>query len=275
MVCIRVDFLTIFVLVETTLLVFAPVQNVDLNFHKAWQKSKGATCGPAEWLQRNRRMWELLLPVTAVDEILTDTATEIDWDTHTERIQEIVQSAWLGKALFGFALPQIIRKKIHETLRVAVAALAALETIDEEKYLQARVDAKAKVKAIEDLSTLPERREIVVDYRGWPLKTWVKSIEEECELTFACHLRAWATQLSLLPSLPGETELCVEESQNLTVKSIAEILLHDAQASRDHLLKVLKTQNLTDGDKIEVQSQEWDLILHPEFYLNPFRVHVN
>eukprot|EP00971_Amphidinium_carterae_P007635 151029-Amphidinium_carterae.4 len=223
---------------------------------KAWNKSKGATCGPAEWLRMNRRLWELLLPVAAVEEVLKDNSAEMDWDSHSENIQKVVQSSWLGKSLFGFALPQILRKRIEETLQLAVAELASEEEVTEDSFMQARSDAKAKVKGIDDLSTLPERREVLIHYRGWPLKIWVKSVEEQVEMTFACHLRAWATRLTLLPALPGETELCVEDTETLVVQRIAEILLHDAQASRDHLLKVMQTQNLTDGDKMEVHSEE-------------------
>eukprot|EP00971_Amphidinium_carterae_P348704 6490637-Amphidinium_carterae.1 len=135
-----------------------------------------------------------MLPISDVDEMLSDTTEDIDWDSHADSIQRIVASSWLGKSLFSFALPQILQKKVFEALSVAVATLAKESNVTEAKYLSARLDAKTLIRQIDDLATLPERREIVIVYRGWSLNCWVKSVEEECELRFACHLRAWASR---------------------------------------------------------------------------------
>eukprot|EP00971_Amphidinium_carterae_P328687 6460686-Amphidinium_carterae.2 len=220
---------------------------------KAWNKSKGACCSPSDWLSRNRRFWELLLPIADVDEMLKDTSDEIDWDAHGSRIQRIVHSSWLGRSLFAFALPQILNKCVADAIAECVSTLAENSEISETTYLEARVDAKTKVRAIDDLATLPERREITLVYRGWHLKATVKSVEEQIELVFACHLRAWASRLSLLEVLPGEADLCATDGESMAVTSIADVLLHEARDSRRHLLKVLKTQEIHDGDKIEVQ----------------------
>eukprot|EP00971_Amphidinium_carterae_P005757 114091-Amphidinium_carterae.1 len=139
---------------------------------EAWNKSKSAACSPSDWLQRNRRLWELLLPISDVEELLADSSDDIDWNGHSDRIQRIVQSSWLGKGLFGFALPQLLQKKIRETLAQEVAALAKTESLTEEKYIEARLAAKKRVREIEDLALLPERREIVLTYRSWSLKCW-------------------------------------------------------------------------------------------------------
>ena len=65
-------------------------------------------------------------------------------------------------------------------------------------------------------------------------------------------VRGWASQLGLLPRLPGEEALCDDEK--IATKTIDDDLLRDAVQARRYLNSLVDGSSFQDGDSLQVIS---------------------
>eukprot|EP00971_Amphidinium_carterae_P113064 2239609-Amphidinium_carterae.1 len=132
---------------------------------EAWCKARSGSYGPRDWLLGHRRLWEIILPVWHVDSIL-NAEESIVWTEHAESIDIIVKSCYLGEALFGFCLPQVLGALIEIELNKVKLEIAKCAVLDEATYMSLKNRAKAQVRTIGNISSLPERRQVKVQYRN-------------------------------------------------------------------------------------------------------------
>eukprot|EP00971_Amphidinium_carterae_P343577 6483394-Amphidinium_carterae.2 len=219
--------------------------------NEAWCKARSGSYGPRDWLLGHRRLWEIILPVTHVNAIL-GAEDSIVWTDHAESIDIIVKSCYLGEALFGFCLPQVLGALIEIELEKVKREIAKCETLDEATYLTFKTTAKAQVRAIGNISSLPERRQVRVQYRNWPVQLWVKSVEEQIDIALHSYVRGVLCHLDYIPALPGEDLLCVAPQEpNFAMKTIAAELWTDAKSARKHFDLVLKATDAQNADLLE------------------------
>eukprot|EP00971_Amphidinium_carterae_P050987 1003856-Amphidinium_carterae.1 len=147
---------------------------------EAWTKSKSESCGPKAWLDANERFWKLVLPEKEVMELMGATPP-VDWTKYSEQIDAIVSNSFLGKSLFEFTIPAVVTKLIQTELVKCVDELAKTVAVKEEHVVACRNKEKEAIAKIANVSSLPERRQIIVMYRGWEIPVWVKSVEEQVE----------------------------------------------------------------------------------------------
>eukprot|EP00971_Amphidinium_carterae_P127685 2529690-Amphidinium_carterae.1 len=217
----------------------------------AWCKARSGSYGPKDWLLGHRRLWEIILPVSHVDAIL-GAEERIVWTEHAESIDIIVKSCYLGEALFGFCLPQVLGALIEIELNKVKLEIAKCAVLDEATYVAMKNKAKAQVRTIGNISSLPERRQVKVQYRNWEVPLWVKSVEEQIDLVLHSYVRGVLCHLELIPALPGEDLLCGAPTEpGFAMEEIAAELWTDAKSARQHFHLVLKATDAQNTDLLE------------------------
>eukprot|EP00971_Amphidinium_carterae_P156944 3111232-Amphidinium_carterae.4 len=139
---------------------------------------------------------------------------------------------------------------VVDCISTHVEKLKALEHLSETDVLTFRNTMKTEISEIPCVQDLLERREVSLTYRGWQVKYWSKSLEDQVAMALQSAVRGWLSQLELIPALPGENVLTDADSE-LKIKTVDPILVRDAKRSRDHLGVVLAAGNVKDGSLVK------------------------
>ena len=173
--------------------------------NQAYTVFRSSMKGPSEWLTSHKDLWMLVLPVAETTKLL-EAPAESSWKDHAAEIQEVVASGPLGCKLFGFALKLILGELVEEVITNKVNAMLKHDIISNDVFMTHFRQAKADVSNISGIGGLPERRSIMLRYRGWPLEVRVKCLADEVSFRFAVALRALAVEHGdLLPIMCEDT----------------------------------------------------------------------
>jgi hypothetical protein len=157
-----------------------------------------------EWLDRNSDLWPLVMPRSSVDKLCKE---KYEWTAVASEVESVCESGPLGLKLFGFALKQVMAELLADLIEQEVLALVNEKEITDSSVVNCKQKCWQKIEAMKNLSTLPDRREVFVTYRGQKVKAKVACIGEEVELRIAAAVRGEAIKGERLLALSVETEL--------------------------------------------------------------------
>eukprot|EP00971_Amphidinium_carterae_P350656 6491674-Amphidinium_carterae.2 len=221
---------------------------------KVWLRSKCASNRPQVWLEEHKREWQLLLPVDDTKKVM-DAGPDVVWSDYSKEVTRIVESSGLGKHLFSYIVAQISETLVRQCMERHLVTLKQKEHLSETDVLETRNAIKVEVAAIPCVGELTDRREITVTYRGWSVKMWTRSVEEQIAMTVFSAVRGWLSELELIPALPGEAVLTKPDGE-MKVLTADSILCRDAKASRKHLLAVLKASEVKEGALVKAAGRK-------------------
>ena len=166
---------------------------------EAYSTFRASMKGPAEWLESNLDLWPLVLP-EAETRMLMEASSDSSWLQLSDEIQKVVDSGPLGTRLFGFAYKLILGELVEEAICKHVRAMLKKTPIKEEAFVESMKQAKLAVADISGVEALPERRQIEVRYRGWPISLKIQCLADEVSFRHAAALRELAVESGdLLP----------------------------------------------------------------------------
>eukprot|EP00971_Amphidinium_carterae_P281242 5584031-Amphidinium_carterae.1 len=145
----------------------------------------------------------------------------------------------------------MVAKKIEKHIEV----LRSKSALTEADVVSCRNTIKGELADIPGITELAERREIALNYRGWSVKAWTKSLEEQVAMSVQSVLRGWMSQLELIPKLPGESVLATRDEQ-LGVETVEEVLYRDAKVAREHLDLVMRSGNVKEGALVKANCRK-------------------
>jgi hypothetical protein len=220
---------------------------------------------PAEWLSNNALLWPLVLPVDATNTILTMKPKQ-PWKTvHTE-LKQIIDSSMLGCRIFSFATRDLAEGSVVEECNRACKELMAKKSITEQEIMSLTTSTVERLQEVAGIDSLPSRRTVTVQYRGWAAQAPVKCLGEQVELSLRAAARGAAVRSGLLQALPGEASLCTADAEKARPEVTIEVYRHAASARR-FLASMLTNAECKDGEFIMVPYAS--TISHPMFYMSP------
>eukprot|EP00971_Amphidinium_carterae_P123746 2450856-Amphidinium_carterae.1 len=173
-------------------------------------------------------------------------AEDVTWPSLKSEVSAIVASSALGKHVFSFVMRGISEALVDDIMKKHIDALKSQSALTEDNIVTCRNTMKTELATVPGLSDLHDRREITLEYRGWKVKAWTKSVEEQVAMRLNTAVRGWLAQLELIPMLPGESVLCATDAA-LSIARVDGILFRDAKVAREHLLMVLRASSVKDG----------------------------
>eukprot|EP00971_Amphidinium_carterae_P335142 6470818-Amphidinium_carterae.3 len=212
---------------------------------EVWLRSKCPSNKPQSWLEGHRREWRLVLPEPSVDKILA-AGEDIVWPEQKDEVASIIRSSGLGKHIFSFVMKDICEAMVQSTIEKHVAEIKSRTELKEDDVVACRNAIKTEILGLPGIGELVERREVVLLYRGWKVKAWTRSLEEQVAMSVQSVVRGWLSQLSLIPRLPGESVLASADDQ-LRVTTVDAVLYRDAKVAREHLQMVMNSANVKEG----------------------------
>ena len=234
-------------------------------YSQAYVSIMGTGQTPNEWLTNHSHLWPLVLPVEATNTILSMKPKQ-PWKTvHTE-LKQLIDSSMLGCRIFSFATRDLAEGTVVEECTRACKELLAQKSITEQGIMSLTSITVEKLQGVAGIDSLPSRRTITVQYRGWAAQAPVKCLGEQVELCLRAAARGAAVKSGLLQALPGEASLCTADAETAMPEVTAEVYRHAASA-RKFLASMLTAAECKDGEFIMVPYSS--TISHLMFCMRP------
>ena len=215
----------------------------------------GTKVGPQKWLECNRELWAGLLSPAHVAKI-TALGDEEPWSSAKAELLSLIDSSNLGSRLFGWIAKELSGEEMHGIIKKQVSKMLACPSVGHKEVADVMMETMQLLEAVPGLHDLPDKRQIVVVYRGWKTHRVVRSIQEEVELNLVAAARGQAAACGALMALPGERELCGPCGEKEVAK-IKDSYVKHSQNARQYV------ENLTKSNECKSGEQLLDLVGHP------------
>ena len=205
---------------------------------------------PAEWLSNHALLWPLVLPVEATNKILTMKPKQ-PWKTVHTALKQLIDSSMLGCRIFSFATRDLAEGSVVEERIRACKELMAKKSVTEQEIMSLTSTTVEKLQEVAGIDSLPSRRTVTAQYRGWAAQAPVKCWGEQVLLCLGAATRGAAVKSGLLQALPGEASLCTADAETAVPEVTTEVYRHAASARR-LLAPMLTNAECKDGEYIMV-----------------------
>ena len=204
---------------------------------------------PDAWLEANRELWAMVLPVAAVTAVMAVPAGD-DWSKVREELHAIQASSVLGRRLFAWASTASMETGLDEAISKSVTELLAEDTIDAAVLRKHIKQCKEVVDSLPGVENLPDRREATVQHRSFNVKLQAKSVAELIDWACRAAVRGRAAEAGCLQLLVGESIVCQGVSSGSKAKVNESLVLKPA-AARQYLKDKLEVWSTKGGEAVE------------------------
>ena len=173
------------------------------------------------------------------------------WNTVHTALKQIIDSSMLGCRIFSFATRDLAEDSVVEECTRACTELMAKRSITEQETMSLTSTTAEKLQEVAGIDSLPSRRTVTVQYRGWAAQAPVKCLGEQVELCLRAAARGAAVRSGLLQALPGEASLCTADAETAVPEVPIEVYRRAASARR-FLAPMLTNAECKDGGFIMV-----------------------
>ena len=163
--------------------------------------------GPAHWLNSHSDVWPLVLPVLQTRTLLSLGEDE-SWNSVAQELRAVTESSMLGKRLFTFAALKAVEESVQAAIEASSKELLALSAISPDALQKVKAVGLEQLKGLVSIDDLPDRREVTVQYRGWPIVLKVSCVAEQLDWALMSALKGEAAAAKSIPWLPAEEWLC-------------------------------------------------------------------
>ena len=208
----------------------------------------GSKIGPERWLECNPELWHGLLDAQLVQKV-TQLGGEDSWCKASAEVRALIEGSNLGARLFGWISKEISGADIEEVIKKQVAKMLKMESVGHKEIADIMTETMKLLEDIAGVDDLPERREIVIRYRGWQAPRVVRSVQEQVEVNLVSAARGQAAAQGMLSALPGEQSLCGPCGREEVAKIKASYVKH-SQMARDFLDGLTKSNECKSGEQL-------------------------
>ena len=181
-----------------------------------------------EWLHRNIDFWPLVMPRESVEKLCKE---KYEWTAVAKAVDEVCDSGPLGLKLFGFALKQVLAEQLASIIEQEVAKLVSAEQVGTVEVVNCKQTCWLKIEGMKNITSIPDRREVVIAYRGQKVKAKVTCIGDEIELRIAAAVRGEAIKGGRLAALSVESEL-LGQSKGESSILVKDAVIQESAAAR-------------------------------------------
>ena len=205
--------------------------------------------GPAHWLNSHSEVWPLVLPVLQTRTLLSLGEDE-SWNSVAKELRAVTESSMLGKRLFTFAALKVVEESVQAAIEASSKELLALSAISPDALQKVKAVGLEQLKGLVSIDDLPDRREVTVQYRGWPIVLKVSCVAEQLDWALMSALRGEAAAAKSIPWLPAEEWLCptCDGSKHAT---ISDELLTKPKAVRELLTALVNAGDEKTGEGMQ------------------------
>ena len=194
--------------------------HVDQVLLVAWTKQQGKALNKRVFLEMYEKQWALIMPEVSVKVL---TAHKGDWKPVEAQLRDVASSSSLGREIFGVCCYQVMAEKADDMISIQVEKMFA-----QHKYITKQIFDAAKRAALQEVITekldgFPDRRKVMLKYRGTSFQTTVSCMGEEVEMKFNTALKAHASAHGMIPALFCEADL-VDKATDTKVEICEELL---------------------------------------------------
>eukprot|EP00971_Amphidinium_carterae_P325246 6455422-Amphidinium_carterae.3 len=187
---------------------------------------------------------KLILPQDAVRKVL-DMDVQEGWSTVKGELVRVIDSSMLGKRLFSFASVAHTESEVEEKCKEAVKTLLSLKEIGLDEIRAAVQSTLTVLDGVPGVLDLPDRRVVLVEYRGLSLKLSIGSLEGQVEACLQTAIRARAVESGVLCALPAESLVCSAGStgSNASIKAECVVKASSARQWLSQKTNLLETRS--------------------------------
>jgi hypothetical protein len=217
--------------------------HVDQVLLVAWTKQQGKNSNRRAFLEVYEKHWPLVLPEDSVRAVLEH---EGDWCCVEAHLRAVTCSSALGREMFGVCCYQAMAEKADQIIGAHVEKMfAQSETITKTIFDAAKKAALQEVLSGGQLDGCPDRRMVMLKYRGTNFHILVSCVGEEVEMKFHTALKAHASAHGMIPPLFCESDL-VDKAIDMETK-ISDELLKGVRLARQAANEGLQGEQGQDG----------------------------
>eukprot|EP00971_Amphidinium_carterae_P037940 745910-Amphidinium_carterae.1 len=145
----------------------------------------------------------LVLPETTTKKVLA-LPSDQKLNTLADELEELMLTK-SGQRLFGSAWREVIHQKVEDVITLSIAGLSEETQITDRVIAKHKMEAMAKIQGIPEVSILPERRTVTIQYGGIGCAVNVRCTGEHVELALEAFARDAAVVLKQLSALPPQS----------------------------------------------------------------------
>lgn len=181
----------------------------QVHLHHVFFHSQAFTAGKASmqnsdgFLSRHLDIWPLVLP-KAETEALLGLGEHENWASKAKELMAVVNSGSLGRAIFGFAVAQVLSLEVQCIVDKHTQNLCKEEVITTATVISHKNSCFAELQALPNIETLPEKRQKEFRYRGFPLHLKVSCLQDEVSWAFSAAIKGAAVDAGVLQPLAAE-----------------------------------------------------------------------
>ena len=147
--------------------------------------------GPTDFLMSTTLEWPCVLPLKETERLATLDKSE-KWKTVRDELDVVVSSGDLGARLFSFALRDIIEEEVQEHLKQVVQDIWALPALTWDGVAKLRRQVEADLEKTQNLSLLPEKRTVNIDYRGYAIPVKIQGVADHIDACIVAAVKGCA-----------------------------------------------------------------------------------
>lgn len=155
------------------------------------------------FLSRHLDIWPLVLP-KAETEVLLSLGEEDSWASNAKELMAVVSSGSLGKAIFGFAVAQVLSHEVQCIIDKHTQELLKEEVVTTTTVIKHKNACFDDIQSLHNIETLPDKRLKVFRYRGFPLHLKVSCLQDEVSWAFSAAIKGAAVDAGVLQPLAAE-----------------------------------------------------------------------
>ena len=129
---------------------------------------------------------------------------EDSWARKAKELMAVVNSGSLGRAIFGFAVAQVLSHEVQCAIEKHIQKLFKEEVITTATVISHKNSCFAELQALPNIETLPDKRRKVFRYRGFPLHLKVSCLQGEVSWAFSAAVKGAAVDAGVLEPLAAE-----------------------------------------------------------------------
>ena len=224
---------------------FNPLPQAHVNAKKSAMK-------PQIFLDIHSDICGLVLPMAAVSSVIEEHDS---WLNVEDNLQAVVSSSCIGRKLFGFAIQQVLGQMVANKMHEALGSLWKQKAICEKEVLACKRSLLQQLEAVQNIDSLPAKRQIVVQYRGVDTNVRISGLAEEFDMRAAAKIKSEAAAAGDLPAIFCENDLVVAAFVG-TKGKIKQDLLKQCIEARNVANGELAGTDCKDGETIKALGQE-------------------
>lgn len=169
-----------------------------------------------------------------------------------QELIKVVCSSELGRHIFGFAIEQVLNNMVKNSLQTEVQALLTKKKITVKEYAAAKKTALVNLQKRDGMENLPDKRDILIDYRATTFSIKVMNISEEVDFRFAAALKTLVVDNGELQALVCEDDLVGRRPKGAKGQ-VEKGVYMEWSAARDSCSNMLASKTCGEGDAIVSQ----------------------